>query len=451
MEATLTQALADYIEQRKKSKLEPFQKTLNKVLEKSENEIEIAAAKAEYEEKSSPIEESYNPEVWLTDAARRAKQISLATHAAKFTHSDAKASSILVSQPCTDNQTVNNQYLVTASLTDKAIDAVGNAAALDVAKLLNITVNGENLITQLQQNHAQALSAFTDNVELLQTWIDGFKLALGDEKVSSHSLSKQVYFPITSEDGSVSYLLLCPLFSSALAHKLHKKVTETRFGDSKDIRDARRANKYDARIDVSFPNTAVQTFGGSKPQNISQLNSERYGQNFLLNTAPPIFQAQAKPPINSSSLFNRQLSYKVSGYLRDFKAFLSNVKPEENNFKVRYKRDYHFILPMLDQLMIHATNIQTLPAGWASEPYCQLKHAHALWLDVYNLNESFQREREKLDWQAVIAADFASWLIKKLKNDEKYRLGDIEHAYFSKVCLHQLKRFERNTPKLAEA
>lgn len=451
MEATLTQALADYIDQRKQAKLEPFQKALNKVLEKSENEIEIAVAKAEYAEKTELIEENYKPVAWLTDAARRAKQISLATHAAKFTHSDAKASSILVSQPCTDNQTVNNQYLITASLTDKAIDAVGNAAALDVAKLLNIKVNGENLIKQLQQNHAQALSAFTDNDELLQTWVDGFKLALGDEKLSSHNLSKQIYFPIKPESNEAEYHLLCPLFSSALAHNLHKKVTETRFGDSKDIRDARRANKYDERMDISFPNTAVQTFGGSKAQNISQLNSERYGQHFLLNTAPPTFQAQVKPPINNTSLFNRQLTYKVSGYLRDFKAFLSNLKPEENNFKVRYKRDYHFILPILDQLMIHASNIQILPAGWASESNCKLKHAHALWLDVYNPNESFQREREKLDWQTVIAADFASWLIKQIKNDEKYRLGDIEHAYFYKVCLHQLKRFEHNTPKLAEA
>ncbi|MFA3792573.1 type I-F CRISPR-associated protein Csy1 [Aliiglaciecola sp. SL4] len=451
MEATLTQALADYIEQRKQAKLEPFQKALNRVLEKSENEIEITTAKAEYAEKSAPIEENYKPVVWLTDAARRAKQISLATHAAKFTHSDAKASSILVSQPYTDTQTVNNRYLVTASLTNKAIDAVGNAAALDVAKLLNITVNGESLIAQLQQNHAQALSTFTDNAELYQTWVDGFKLALGDEKLSSHNLSKQLYFPIKSESNDLRYHLLCPLFSSALAHNLHKKVTETRFGDSKSIRDARRTYKYDERMDISFPNTAVQTFGGSKPQNISQLNSERYGQNFLLNAAPPTFTAQVKPPINNTSLFNRQLTYKVSGYLRDFKAFLSKLKPEDNNFKVRYKRDYHFILPILDQLMIHAANIQSLPAGWASESHCQLKHAHAFWLDVYNPTESFQREREKLDWQAVIAADFASWLIKQLKNDEKYRLGDIEHAYFSKVCLHQLKRFEHNTPKLAEA
>lgn len=447
MEATLTQALADYIEQRKQAKLEPFQKALNRVLEKSENEIEIATAKAEYAEKSAPIEESYKPVVWLTDSAKKSKHINLATHAIKFTHSDAKASSILLSKTDMDNPS----YLATISLKEKYIDAVCSAGFLGIAKFLKLEVNGESLITQLQQNHAPALSAFTDNDELLQTWVDGFKLALADEKLSSHSLSKQVYFPLKSENNDVDYHLLCPLFSSSLAQRLYEKIRFTRTTDSKELRKARKSQIYDLRNDISFPNTAVQTFGGSHPKNISQLNQERFGQSFLLNTAPPTFQAQVKPPINNTSLFNRQLTYKVAGYLRDFKAFLSKLKPEENNFKVRYKRDYHFILPILDQLMIYAANIQTLPAGWASESHCKLKHAHALWLDVYNPNESFQREREKLDWQAVIAADFASWLIKQLKNDEKYRLGDIEHAYFSKVCLHQLKRFEHNTPKLAEA
>ena len=448
MEATLTQALADYIEQRKQAELEPFQKALNKVLEKSENEIEIASAKAKYAEKSEPIENKFKLINWISDAAKRAKQLSLATHAPKYSHSDSKASSVFIT-----NFDTNLNYVNTASLAVISKDFAGNSATFDVASFLKVSVNGESLITQLQQNHAQALSAFTDNDELLQTWVDGFKLALGDEKLSSHNLSKQIYFPIKSESNDLEYHLLCPLFSSALAHNLHKKVSDTRFGDSKDIRDARRANKYHERMDISFPNTAIQTFGGSQPQNISQLNikSERGGKVYVLNTAPPAFQAQVKPPMNNTNLFNRQLTYKVSGYLRDFKAFLSKLKPEENNFKVRYKRDYHFILPILDQLMIHAANIQTLPAGWASESNCKLKHAHALWLDVYNPNESFQREREKLDWQAVIAADFASWLIKQLKNDEKYRLSDIEHAYFSKVCLHQLKRFEHNTPKLAEA
>jgi CRISPR-associated protein Csy1 len=69
---------------------------------------------------------------------------------------------------------------------------------------------------------------------------------------------------------------------------------------------------------------------------------------------------------------------------------------------------------------------------------------------VYCTNDAFQKEREKLNWLDVIAADFAHWLIKQLKHEDKYLLGDVEHAYFSKLCLHHLKRFEQTTPKLGE-
>lgn len=440
MEATLTQALAEYIEQRKQNKLEPLQKALNKVLDKGD-EVSIAEAKAEYVEKAAPIEQSFKPETWLTDAARRAKQISLATHAIKFTHSDAKATSILV----TKTEQEQKGYLVTANLDDKAIDAVGNAAALDVARLLKIQVGGESLVSQLQQGQAPSLSAFTDNTELLQNWIQGFKLALVDEKLTSHTLSKQVYFPL-GQNSDEEYHLLCPLFSSTLSHRLHAKVTSTRFGDSKEVRDARKANKFDERIDASFPNTAVQTFGGSKPQNISQLNSERYGQSFLLSCAPPNFERQTNPPLKQKSLFNRRLSFKVAGYLREFKRFLETLRPDQRNFKIRYKRDQGFIAPILDQLMVYAASIQALPAGWSNDSDCELKFSHTFWLDIHNPDEAFQREREKLDWQNEVASDFASWLSRQLKSD-KYLLSDSEHAYFAKLCLHQLKQFERSTPK----
>jgi CRISPR-associated protein Csy1 len=446
MEATLTQAIADYIEQRKQNKLEPLQKALNKVLEKAD-EIAIARAKAEYAEQAMPIEEKFNVELWLTDAAKRAKQLSLATHAPKYTHSDSKSSSIFNS-----NTIIDSRYLNTASLDSITQDFSGNSASFDVASLLKITVNGVCLLDQLKEDHIDALSTFTNEKELLEFWKDGFKLALADEKLSSHTLSKQLYFPLKSDDGETKYHLLCPLFSSSLAHKLHKKVTGTRFGDSKEIRDARRAHKYHDAIDTSFLNTAIQSFGGSKPQNISQLNSERYGQNYLLNAAPPVFKAQVKPPITQLSIFNRQFTYKVSNYLRDFKTFLTNLTPEQRNFKIRYQRDHHFTLPIIDQLMIHAANIQRLEAGWATLPDTEikLKQAHALWLDVYNPNHSFQQEREKQDWLTTVATDFASWLIKQLKNNEHYQLSDIEHAYFAKLCLHQLKRFERATPKRGE-
>jgi CRISPR-associated protein Csy1 len=174
MEPTLSETIADYIDQRKQTKLEPLLKALNKVLDTSDDEIAIAEAKVAYAKEAEPIEGAFKPSVWLTDASKRAKQISLATHAAKFTHSDAKASSALVS----DVEPNSGCYLNTAVLAQKAIDAVGNAAALDVAKLLKIQVNNESLVNQLQQDGAEALRVFTNDPNQLSQWQEGFKLAL---------------------------------------------------------------------------------------------------------------------------------------------------------------------------------------------------------------------------------------------------------------------------------
>ena len=83
---------------------------------------------------------------WLDGAAQRACQISMVTHAAKFTHSSAKGSNILAADLGQDRR-----YLDTASLPSPVLDAVGNAAALDVARLLQLTDdNGLSLLEHLQ-------------------------------------------------------------------------------------------------------------------------------------------------------------------------------------------------------------------------------------------------------------------------------------------------------------
>lgn len=440
MDGTLSAAIAAYIHQRKQAKLEPLQKALNKVLEKSDDPVAIAQAQAEYHQQADPIESAYDPVTWLTDAARRAKQISLATHAAKFTHSDAKASSILLNH----YQIEDGGYLVSAHLPDKAIDAVGNAAALDVARLLKLQANGETLINQLQNHSVAALSAFTNDESLLAEWQAGLSQALGDEKVSAHTLSKQLYFPV-GDDEAASYHLLCPLYASSLSHQLYAKVRQSRVGDSKDVRDAHKKGHYDDRLDIRFPATAVQMFGGSKPQNISQLNSERYGQGFLLNCAPPTYQAQTKPPVNSLSIFNRQFGFKTSALVREFKAFLASLSEKDRNFKTRYKRDYYYVKPLIDRLLNVVAEIQAIPdsAGWSNAKECNMKRAHQLCLDINNPDSAFQRERQQGDWLDVVANDFAHWLLRQLDNKQQYLLGDGEQRYFKKLCLNELRAFER--------
>lgn len=55
-----------------------------------------------------------------------------------------------------------------------------------------------------------------------------------------------------------------------------------------------------------YTNVAVQQLGGTKPQNISQLNSERRGNKGLLASLPPVWRSiELKPLLGSESLFPR--------------------------------------------------------------------------------------------------------------------------------------------------
>ena len=442
MEQSLTQAIADYIDQRKQTKLEPLQKALNKVLEKTEDAELIAKAKSEYREKAEPIEAQFEPEAWLTDAANLAKQIGLieATHVSKYSHGDSKASSLMDA-----SETGNDQsYLATASLKDKTLDTVANAAALGVAKLLKLTVNGENLVSQLRAGHVEALQSFTENHKLRVEWQEGFQQALGGVSLAAHTLSKQIYFPVDD-----SYHLLCPLFSSSLAHKLYQSVDETKFGDSKNIRDARKSGSYSENQDQTYPRIATQNFGGSNKQNISQLNSERHGQAYLLNSSPPVYSYKVKPPKDIKRVFNRQLSYQLRYPLREFKTFLEGLEDADKNFKTRYKRDYQFLQPVIDNVFDAVVRIQTEVdcPGWSTDKDVSLNPEYCYWLDIDNPDERFQQARSAGVWMDKIASDFSLWLSKQLKSD-KYLLSDTEQNYFKKVFLNQLKAFERHIPKL---
>lgn len=444
MTETLTHKITEYIAQRKATKLEPLQKKLNKTLDTNDNDADIAQAKIEYQHDAAPIEAAFTPTAWLTNAAKRAKRISLATNVAKYTHGESRSSSIWVNNYLDDD----NGYLITSKIKSKIIDVTNDAAVLDVGKLLNLKANGQTLAQQLQANDTSTLAAFTQDTELLQEWLQGFKLALADAKLSSHTLAKQLYFPVDNQaSNNSSYHMLCPLFSSSLAHELHRKITSTRFGDApKAIREARKSEKYHSDMDVSYPATAIQNFGGSKPQNISQLNSERYGQVYLVNAAPPSWQSQLKPPIKKTTLLDPEFNTRVSRHIHGLISFINNLRPDQRDFKTRYKRDHHFVAPIMDELLNRAALYQSMEAsaGWSTDKECHLKWAYCLWLDIHRNDAPFQTERDKNQWQDIIIKDFGSWLNDQFKKNKHntYLLGDTENTYWQKLFKQRLQRFE---------
>lgn len=396
----LTTFITDYIASRRQPKFEAFEKMAAKRLEQGEDASAIAQERQD-------LDARYQPRNWLTDAAKRAGQISLVTHAAKFTHGDSKSSSIYRE---TESEA---DYLSTDSLSSIATDAVGNAAALDVAKLLQTVVDGDSLLDCLKRGDYQALEALAEDEAQLKQWVDGFNQALTPAQPSSHKLAKQIYFPV--DDG---YHLLCPLFATSLAQAMQEKLVAARFGEeAKAIRDAHRARKWHSQPDVRYPNLAEMHFGGTKPQNISALNSSRGGRIWLLPSKPPAWITLPRVPQNMRSLFTRRGAFNraASGVLASM-TYLLAVNADRNNVHIRTARA-RYVDELIDLLFVQASTLQQEKwQGWTQ--HCPDMPLHQqLWLDPWRskTDETFRLEREKDGWQAGVAEDFARWLNYRLK------------------------------------
>lgn len=427
MNNTMSDLIKNYIQGRADTRLEKLDKDAQK--KESPEQVENLA-KQRLDEAAK-----YGVNAWLSDAAIRAKQISFATHPPKFTHSDAKGSSVYIA----DSKQAW-PYLCTATLQAPAIDVVGNAAALDVAGLLQLAVGGVTLANQLAQDDVSSLQPFAADEAQLAGWLQGFKLALSAKELRSHALAKQLYFPVVRN----SYHLISPLFSSALAQALHERISTSRYSDAvKAVRKLKREEKFSEQSTVDYLDVAVQTYGGTKPQNISLLNSGRRGQAFLLSCRPPVWDKKAKPPADKKDAFWREYSWRTRRISRVFKEYLLSIK-ELDSTKPRRDRRAAFVDDLIESLLQFAAEIQQL--GEQEEFRCwsalsQLSKAEQLWLDPWRgqWDDAFKADYAAKDWQSDVANQFASWLSFKLM-DDKLLMKDEEHKVWSKTLEEKLVR-----------
>lgn len=412
----LTDFIVEYIAGRRQTKLDALDKESAKRLAAAD-ESEHPQLQLALLEQRRELELRYETCAWLTDAASRAGQISLVTHAAKFTHGDSKSSSIFT-------QTAANEgYLSTATLAKPAADAVGNAAALDVAKLLQTEIAGDSLLACLKRGEYLPLATLAQSEAQLAEWIEGFSRALTTKQPTSHKLAKQVYFPVG--DG---YHLLSPLFSSSLAQAMHQRMVAIRFSEqSKEIWKARGEKRWHPQPLVLFPETAAINFGGTKPQNISALNSGRGGRVWLLSCAAPLWESQLQPSVKMKTLFGQgPFERSTRAVRRRLIDLLINTR-DVNNHHIRRARD-RYIDEIIDMLFNLAADIQRYESkGWTQDEKCQLKPHQQLWLDPFRAkeDETFRNERDKDEWQDSVAEDFAMWLNSHLRRAE-LRVGQTE-------------------------
>lgn len=433
-ENTLSEQISDFIQSRADAKLQILEKSIEKDRKSLDeyNEAAVAAFDVISKEKTKAHTDKYQVSTWLTDAATRASQINMVSHAPKYTHGDAKGSGVYFEKP---NYNHHDTYLSSKMLLSFAVDTVGNAAALDVAALLSLSDNGQSLLDQLVKDEYSALSVFTNDEQQLADWATGFKASLQHKELSSHKLSKQLFFPL--EQGG--YHLISPLFASSFCQGVYDRISESRFSDdSKDKRKAKKDGKYLAGTLAEYRNSAVQTFGGTKPQNISLLNSRRGGRAYLLSCHPPVWRSQSRPPTSSKTAFWKMYERRVWGILKSLRKFLEKIEHRDSTVVLREIRQ-RYVDELVGELLQLAAEIQALPAspGWSIDS--KLPLSEQLWLDSQRDDESFVAAREAQDWQEDIARSFSTWLNYHLNRSQKLAFGDVEFSEWKDSLKSALK------------
>lgn len=392
--------------------------------------------------KRSELLEQYAPAAWLADAARRVAQIQTVTHSLKPIHPEARGTNLYCPPESLPNRPEVGSHVLGA---DFAGDVVGNAAALDVYKFLKLAVEQRPLLEWMQQDDADLLAALSGEPGQAQAWVAAFRSVTepASEIPASHGLAKQLYW-LTGDDpaNDGDFHLLAPLYASSFAHAVFRTINEDRFSDpAKAAQKARWERRDHEGVSREYPSLAVQKFGGTKPQNISQLNSERGGSNYLLASLPPRWKSrEVQAPWYVDSVLSRfGRSDDAWQMLRELREFLLSGPPP--TMETRDRRDA-LIDSLIDGLVDFAQRFQVmLPAGWTHDPRCRLHEAEQLWLDPGRVLEDAEDDAvfcgkwHKMDWPAEIGNRFGNWLNKQM--GPELPLGDVEARQWQTELLLQ--------------
>ncbi len=381
----------------------------------------------------------FSREIWLPNASKRAKQISIATHPCTFSHPSArKNKNGYVTSIIAKVEQSDDGFLRTGNVRVPS-DALGNAAALDVHKFLTLLMpDGQQLIEHIQKETPLAISLLTISTKPYDVLRDEFlaMISTSNEMVTSSKI-KQVYFPV--ED---SYHQLSILTNSGMLFELRKRLNKIRFGEDeeekehlKTLRNSKKNNKFSEDGYREIFNLTTIGYGGTKPQNISVLNSRNGGKAQLIYSMPPTLE---KREIHFPKIDFFKNSISIWEFKETFFALDNIYKTNYNNINIREGRDYRYG-EIIDRIIDKMWAIRSVSKEQYYEKNSKLKYHQKVWLID---NEHYQMEREKDDeWLDKIMKEIARWII-----DVGYKkvIGKKEYIKFGKSeYLHLLALLEK--------
>jgi CRISPR-associated protein Csy1 len=381
----------------------------------------------------------FSRQIWLPNASKRARQISMASHPCTFSHpSSRKNKNGYVTSIIANVKKSDDGFLRTGNV-EVAHDALGNAAALDVHKFLTLIMpDGQQLIEHIQKETPLAISLLTINTKSYEELRDEFleMVSTSSELVTSSKI-KQVYFPV--ED---SYHQLSILTNSGMVFELRKRLNKIRFGEDeaekehlKVSRNRRKNCKFSEDGYREIYNLTTIGYGGTKPQNISVLNSQNGGKAQLLYSMPPTLD---KREIHFPKIDFFKNSISIWAFKETFFTLDNIYKTDYNNINIREGRDYRYG-EIIDRIIDKMWAIRSVSKEQYYEKNSKLKYHQKVWLLNYG---DYQVAREKDDeWLEKVMKEIARWVI-----DVGYKkvVGKKEHIKFGKAeYLHLLTLLEK--------
>lgn len=412
-------AVTEFFDQRKEA-------WLKKNVKSGDSEASVAEA-------SRLCEEIFSRAEWLPNAAKRAGQISIATHPCTFSHPSARKNKNGTVTSIIANCTYETDGFLRTGNVSVEPDALGNAAALDVYKFLNIVLqDGETLLWHISSDSDLAKKILDIPTATYADLKKGFVAMLqiaGDDFVTSSKI-KQVYFPMSN-----SYHQLSVLTNSGLVFELRRRLDDMRFGDQvKATRDLKKKGEYSEIGFSEIYDLTTIGYGGTKPQNISVLNNQNGGKAYLLASVPPALTVR-EVRFPKSDFFNESLNYRQFKEL--FEDLHKVMKIELGGNITRQKlltaRDNclkALVLKIMDSVyLIREASIVQHKEGSG------LSAAQVIWLCAEKADE-----RDSSDaWLDEIIHVCTRWLnytYAKLLGDKQILLGNEEFNEMKKLIEH---------------
>ncbi|OXS02309.1 type I-F CRISPR-associated protein Csy1 [Shewanella algae] len=364
--------------------------------------VSTSMQESEVLEKQRECEQNFLLANWLPDAAKRAGQISIASHPCTFSHPSArKNKNGYVSSIIAKNKPSADGFLRSGNVAVEP-DALGNAAALDVYKFLSLPMSDQrSLLVHIEQESELARQLLEVPTCDYQTLRDGFlKMIDSDQASVSSSKIKQVYFPVAEGE----YHLLSLLTHSGHLFELRKRLDAMRFGELvKEARECKKANRFHPEGYQEIFGLTTIGFGGTKPQNISVLNNQNAGKAHLLPSIPP-------------NLTPREIRLPKTDFFKEcFTAWQAKevlealhrlFKTDYNNINIRDGRDYR-IQQYVDLVIEKMWQVRLFLTDHQGDLPSELPSEQKVWL--YPEFES-QREQEN-EWLDKITRQIARGLI----------------------------------------